>query len=233
MPPRRRSWKIKVVRLDIGCPVRCSDGDFGEISDVVIDPTTRRVTHLVVQPHNRQESALLVPAAWARASGTRDADITLDRTIAEIGALEPVREAAYLRLGEFPVEDPEWDVGVQDLLAMPYYQDLGGVTGASLDYDKHVTIRYDRIPKGEVELRRASAVRSSDGHHLGHVDGFIVDDEEHITHIVLERGHLWGKREIAVPVGAIAAIETDSAVLSLTKDEVGAIRTTRVHRWRG
>jgi sporulation protein YlmC with PRC-barrel domain len=224
---------IAGMRLDIGCSVRCSDGDFGEISDVVIDPTTRRVTHVVVQPHDQQESALLVPAEWARASGARDAGITLDRTIAEIGGLEPVREAAYLRLGEFPVEDPDWDVGVQDLLAMPYYQDLGGISGASFDYDQHVTVRYDRIPKGEIELRRASTVRSSDGQDLGHVDGFIVDDEEHITHIVLEHGHLWGKREIAIPVGAIAAMETDSAVLSLTKDEVGAIKATRVGRWRG
>ena len=69
-----------------------------------------------------------------------------------------------------------------------------------LTTNSHVTVRYDRIPKGEVELRRASAVHSSDGHHLGHVDGFVVDDQEHITHIVLERGHLWGKREIAIPV---------------------------------
>ena len=219
------------MQLDVGSSVRCSDGHFGEISDVVIDPTTRRVTHLVVQPHHHQETALLVPAEWARASGPGDAAITLDRTIAEIGGLEPVREAAYLRLGEFPVEDPDWDVGVQDILAMPYYQDLGGVTGAAFDYESHVTVRYDRIPKGEVELRRASAVHSSDGHHLGHVDGFVVDDEEHITHIVLERGHLWGKREITIPAGAIAAMETDSAVLTLTKDEVGAIRATRVHRW--
>jgi sporulation protein YlmC with PRC-barrel domain len=219
------------MRLDVGCSVRCSDGDFGELSDVVIDPTTRRVTHLVVQPHDRQESARLVPAASARASGPRSAGITLDRTIAEIGGLEPVREAAYLRLGEFPVEDPDWDVGIQDLLAMPYYQDLGGVTGAALGYDEHVTVRYDRIPKGQVELRRASAVRSSDGHHLGHVDGFVVDDEEHITHVVLEHGHLWGTREIAIPVGQVAAMETDFAVLSLSKDEVGAIKATRVHRW--
>jgi sporulation protein YlmC with PRC-barrel domain len=223
---------MAVVRLDLGCAVRCSDGEFGEIADVVIDPTTRRVTHLVVQPHSRLENALLVPVEQI-AAGTREAGITLDCTIAETGRLEPVREAAYLRLGEFPVEDPAWDVGVEEILAMPYYQDLGGVAGASLDYDQHVTIRYDRIPKGQIELRRASAVRSADGHHLGHVDGFVVDDAEHITHIVLERGHLWGKREIAIPVGAIAAIETDSAVLSLTVDEVGAIRATRVHRWRG
>ena len=200
---------------------------------MVIDPTTRRVTHLVVQPHGRLESALLVPVERVRPGATGESGITLDRTIAEIGGLEAVQEAAYLRLGEFPVEDPDWDVGVQDILAMPYYQDLGGVSGVTVDYDQHVTIRYDRIPKGEVELRRASAVRSSDGHHLGHVDGFLVDDEEHITHVVLERGHLWGKREIAIPVGAIAAMETDAAVLNLSKDEVGEMRAVRVHRWHG
>ena len=220
------------MRLDLGCSVRCSDGDFGEVADVVVDPTTRRVTHLVVQPHDRDEDALLVPVERARAGEAKDAGITLDFTVAEAGRLEQIREAAYLRLGEFPVEDPDWDVGVQDLLAMPYYQELGGFGEVTVDYDPHVTVRYDRIPKGAVELRRSSPVRSSDGHHLGHVDGFVVDGEEHITHIVLERGHLWGKREIAIPIGAIAATETDSAVLNLTKDEVGKIRGIRVHRWR-
>ncbi len=52
--------------------------------------------------------------------------------------------------------------------------------------------KYDRIPKGEVEIRRASPVISADGHQLGHVDGFIVDEEDQLGHIVLEHGHLWG-----------------------------------------
>ena len=94
------------MRLDLGCAVHCSDGAFGEIADVVIDPTTRRVTHLVVQPHGRLESALLVPVERVRPGATGESGITLDRTIAEIGGLEPVQEAAYLRLGEFPVEEP-------------------------------------------------------------------------------------------------------------------------------
>jgi sporulation protein YlmC with PRC-barrel domain len=226
----RRSWTIDRMRLDLGCPVRCSDGDFGELADVVIDPTTRRVTHLVVQPDDRREAAILVPVERARAGEARD--IRLDCTVVEAGRLEAVSEAAYLRLGKFPVEDPAWDVGVEEVLAMPYYQELGAVGGVTVDPDERVMVRYDRVPKGEVELRRASAVRSSDGHHVGHVDGFVVDDAEHITHIVLERGHLWGKREIAVPIGAIAAIETDAAVLSLTKDQVGALEAIRVHRWR-
>ena len=55
------------MRLDLGSPVRCTDEAFGELADVVIDPGTRRVTHLVVQPHQRDEQARLVPVDRARA----------------------------------------------------------------------------------------------------------------------------------------------------------------------
>jgi sporulation protein YlmC with PRC-barrel domain len=218
------------VRLDLGCPVHCSDGAYGELVDVVVDPTTRRVTNLVVRPHGHDEVAMLVPADRAREGD--GPGITLELTVAEVGRLEPVRRSAYLRLGEFPVDDPAWDVGIEDVLAMPYYRELDGVTAIGPDYDTHVTVRYDRVPKGDVELRRESAVRSSDEHHVGHVDGFVVDDEDHITHVVLEAGHLWGKREITIPIGAIASIESDVAVLSLTKDQVGELDAVRVHRWR-
>lgn len=43
-------------------------------------------------------------------------------------------------------------------------------------------VMYDRIPKGGVEIRRTSDVYSAGGHHLGHVEGFLIDRDEHITH---------------------------------------------------
>ena len=100
---------------------------------------------------------------------------------------------------------------------MPYYEP--GLDAVS--YGADAGIVYDRIPKGEVEVRRASAVTSADGHHLGHVDGFVVDGEQ-ITHLVLERGHLWGRREITIPIGAVEKVETEAVILGLSKDEVGA-----------
>jgi hypothetical protein len=39
------------MRLELGRPIRCSDGEFGELADVVVDPTTKRVTHVVARPH--------------------------------------------------------------------------------------------------------------------------------------------------------------------------------------
>ena len=71
---------------------------------------------------------------------------------------------------------------------------------------------------------------SSDGHHVGHVDGFLVGVDG-TADVVLERGHLWGKREIVIPATAIANVEDDAVSLSITKDEVGALAARRVHRW--
>ena len=220
------------MRLDLGSPVRCTDDAFGELADVVIDPTSRCVTHLVVQPRRLSEPARLVPIEMASGGEAANETIVLDGSIEEISQLEEVRETAYLRLGEFPVEDPDWQVGVEEILAQPYYQSFDAAGVAPIAYDDHVTLTYDRIPKGEVEIRRASPVTSSDGHHLGHVDGFVVDGREHIGHLVLEHGHLWGKREVVIPIGAVARVETDAVVLTLSKDEVGALESHRVHRWR-
>ncbi len=213
------------MRLELGASVRCDDDVFGEVADVVIDPTTRRVTHLVVQPHHDIAPARLVPIELAQEGDGRE--ISLRCTVEEVRKLAPVHEFAYLRLGEFPADDPDWDIGVQDLLAMPYYE----ADFAPGSYGTDAGVVYDRVPKGEVEVRRASTVTSSDGHHVGHVDGFVVDGEQ-ITHLVLERGHLWGRRDVTIPIGAVEKVETDAVTLGLTKDEVGSLASITVRRWR-
>ena len=217
------------MRLEIGNRVRCTDGVYGELADIVIDPLEKRVTHLVVQPEQGEGEARLVPIQLAKGRDDEQREIELECTLDEAQGFESVHEAAYLRLGESPAEDPDWDVGVEDVLAMPYYAGLdeGPYPGA---LDSHVTMYYDRVPKGEVEVRRASAVISADGHSLGEVDGFVVDADEHITHFVLERGHLWGRKEVTIPIGAVARVESDAVHVALSKDEVGALPAVRVGR---
>jgi sporulation protein YlmC with PRC-barrel domain len=213
------------MRLVLGSPVRCVDSPFGELADVVIDPISRRVTHLVVQPEHRHDAARLV--SIERAQSTADG-IKLDLSAEELERLEPVQEAAFLRLGEFPVADPDWEIGIPQVLALPLYPGEG--MEATIDPDARVSWSYDRIPKGEIELCRSSEVTSADGHHLGHVDGFMVEDDV-IVAVVLERGHLWGRREVVIPYAAVERAKSDSIVLNLTKDAVGALEGRSVHRW--
>jgi sporulation protein YlmC with PRC-barrel domain len=219
------------IRLELGTPVRCADGTLGALADVVIDPTRRCVTHLVVKPGDQPGlmGARLVPIELA-GGGQEKPEIVLSCTVEDVRRLEPVQEVAYLRLGGFPVDDPDWDVGISAVLATPYYgpAELGEFQDAS-----DAQVIYDRIPKDEVEIRRSSAVTSKDGHHLGSVEAFILDSEGQVTHFVLERGHLWGKRDVTIPIGAVKSFETDEVILSLTKDEVGALPAVRVRRWRG
>jgi sporulation protein YlmC with PRC-barrel domain len=198
---------------------------FGELANLVVDPTRRRVTHLVVQPRDQEAPGpRLVPVELAETGEARP-EITLHCTVEDVRKLETVREFAFLELDGFPVDDPDWDVGVSDMLAMPYY---GAGEAGALQSEEVV---YDRVPKGEVEVRRSSSVISTDGHHLGHVEALILDEEEQVTHIVLERGHLWGQRDVTIPIGAVTKIDTDVVTVGLSKDEVGALPAVRVHRW--
>jgi sporulation protein YlmC with PRC-barrel domain len=219
------------VRLELGSPVNCTDGPFGKLADVVVDPTKRSVTHLVVEPHGDHGKSRLVPIELASAEEGEPRAITVRCSVEEADEFDTVQEYAYIRLGESPELEPGWDIGVESVLAEPYYASGLGYETVPAGYDPRASVTYDRIPKGEVEIRRASAVTSADGHQLGKVDGFLVDDDEAITHFVLERGHLWGRREVTIPIKEVAQVFTDAVTLTLTKDEVGDLPSVPVHRW--
>jgi sporulation protein YlmC with PRC-barrel domain len=215
------------MRLELGKQVRCTDEVVGELADVVIDPIERRITHLVVKPHHGHGEARLVPIEVAARGGDEES-ISLRCTADDVRRLPNVEKLAYVRLGEDAVSDPNWDVGVRDVLAMPYYESAG--VGDYVGALQGVEVVYDQVPKDEVELRRSSSVFTAGGEYVGSVDGFVVDDDR-ITHVVIECGHLWNRREVTVPIGAVGKVESDSVFLGLSKDEVAALPAHRFHRW--
>jgi sporulation protein YlmC with PRC-barrel domain len=208
------------MKLELGTSIRCADGATRELVDVVIDSSSSRVTHLVIRPAQHSEDARLVPISLASRAEDGESEISLNCGAADLERFDPVHKFEILRAGERPNEDPKWDVGVEDIVVAPNYAPTAfGDYGGSLDSD--VTISYDRVPKGEIELRHASSVYSADGHHLGSVDAVVVDDGDRLTHLLLERGHLWWKREVALPAEAISKFESDMLTLGLTKRELG------------
>src|SRR5213593_3927793 len=206
------------MRLELGKRVRCADGAARELADVVIDAATISVTHLVVQPHDDHEAARLVPIQLAEAGGDGH-ELSLTCTAEMLKELEPVAAHAYLPAGERIQQESNWDIGVEDMQSVPQYAPTG--FGEYGEYGQDAVVTYDRVPKGEIELRSASAVYSADRHHLGSVDGIVVDSGDRITQLLLKGGRLWWKRELAIPAEAIAKFETDMVVLGIEKSEVG------------
>jgi hypothetical protein len=216
------------VLLHLGSKVRCTDGAFGDLADIVILPTERRVTHLVVVPTHQENEPRLVPVSLVE-TGPASADdgISLSCSIADMGALPGVHEYGYVRLEEpLPVEGDEWEVGIEDVLTVPT-PGYGGWQMGPLEEEGGLSVSYDRIPKGEVEVRGATEVTAADGAFVGRLDGVVVDADGSITSLVLERGHLWGRRRVEIPTSAVANFETDGVTLSLSKSEVEKVLPVR------
>jgi sporulation protein YlmC with PRC-barrel domain len=84
-------------------------------------------------------------------------------------------------------------------------------------FDEPVT--YDRVPAGEVAVRRGERVHATDGP-IGLVQGLVIDPaDQHVTHVLLQEGHLWGRKEVAIPISAVTRVD-DGIRLNITKQDV-------------
>lgn len=210
------------MRLNVGMPTSSTDGPWGELADIVIDPVRRRVTHLIVQPDGRHDQARLIPV---EAVATCDERVTLVMSPTEIERSPTVQESDFLPMGSWPEPPDGWDIGISRVLAWPYYGaglGLGMASEMGMDGLAGATTTYDRIPPRTAEIRRTSQVISSDNHLVGHVDGFVVDIDHGITHLVLDHGHLWGHREVTIPIGEVTSVVSDVVHLRVAKDEIGS-----------
>ena len=161
------------MKLRLGQPVDGADGPYGELADVVIDPDTATVTHLVIEPHHEHDEALLLPT-WLTSSADGRIEVGLDR--AHIRRLPRVAFSNYTQASDRVSLDDEWDFGVRTVRPLSTV-DWSGVPLA-IDV---VRVDYDRIPAGECEIRRRSTVETSDGRAVGHVAGLITEDEHTVA----------------------------------------------------
>jgi sporulation protein YlmC with PRC-barrel domain len=206
------------TQFTIGTEASCSDGAVGRLSRVIIDPTVEEVTHLVIEPDGRPELGRLVPIDLVDVNAAAG-EIRLRCTKAEFEQLDPAEENQFI-----PATVGYEDYGLSHIAYLPYYGLAGGmpVPGLRVDDPEAVSpqvVPTDTVPLGEVEVRRGEPVHATDGD-IGHVQGLVIDPaSRHVTHVLLQEGHLWGKKEVAIPIGAVASTR-DGIQLKISKREV-------------
>jgi sporulation protein YlmC with PRC-barrel domain len=188
-----------MAEFTLGARASCPDGFCGVVSRTILDPAARTVTHLVIEPENGAV-ARLVPLALVE--GTAD-DVRLRCTLDEFGRLDPAEETELV------------DGGYGDAGAMG----MGGsVPGMGLGYSTPLVVEH-AVPLGDIEVERHESVLAMDGH-IGQVEGFAVDPaDQKVTHVLLKEGHLWGRRQVAIPVSAVASVDAGIR-LNITKQQV-------------
>ena len=184
-------------RFTIGGHVEATDGECGELTRVVVDPATEAVTHLVIEPRHQKHLARLVPVDLV--VGVEHDAIRLSCTKERFEQLDSAEDISFLG-----ADDP-------------------GVGGIGMPLGHHPKPMFsDRVPAGEVEIQRGDAVHAKDGL-IGAVQGLVIDPvDHHVTHVILQEGHLWGRKQVAIPIGAANRVGTEIRV-DLTKDEIEAL----------
>jgi hypothetical protein len=181
------------VELRFGVPVDCRDEGCGTLTRVVVDPQRWEVTHVVVAPPGGDLLARLVPIDLVAGAGDRMRLTCLATQWHELPYLEEVQ---YTRN---PAED-YWGA----LLLWP-------LTGGSGEVERRVVVEH--LPPGEAELSTKNDVRATDGH-VGRLKGVVIDDRHRLTLLLVCEGHLWRKKQVAVPA---PSLEAGADVLRLRK----------------
>ena len=225
------------MRLELGRSVELTEGAAQQLADVVIDSGSKRVTHLVVQPRDHGEEARLVPVGLAEEPGG-GAELSLRCSAKDLERFDLVHRAGDVVLMGDPLKPLPLLVRLsretvrvirQNILIFAFGVNAVGIVATAWLWpllaptpEWYEFFAPASSPwKGEIELRRASSVYSSDGHHLGSLEGVVLGDNDRLTELFFQRGHLWWKREVAVPAESISKFESDMVKLSLKKDELG------------
>jgi sporulation protein YlmC with PRC-barrel domain len=210
----------------IGAKAYCEDGACGDLERVVIDPIKAAITHVVVKRPHGHDVGRLVPIDLIES--TTEQEVRLRCTRAEFEALDYAKETEFM-----PAPEGQWTYGPNQAWQMPYFGlwgtgDMGGgQPGGLVAAGDH-----DRVPPGEVEVRRGQRVHASDGA-IGHVRGLVVDpSDDKVTHVLLDEGHLWGKKEVSIPISAVTEVG-DGVRLKLTKAEVAELPPVDVREHGG
>jgi len=188
----------KLLDIRLGAIIFCWDGRAGRVTRLVVEPTTRRVTHIVVE-HGLLHHEVVSPIGYLEQAG--DGSLALNMILQDLASLPHYAEVDYL-LPE-PSRLPQ-QAGVMT--------GLGGRLPHGLPLDISWSKRFVKghthrgLPSDETPIGRDTQITNREGHvgRLGHV---LLDQETDVVQaLVVRSGHL-SKKDICVPADRIAWID--------------------------
>lgn len=194
----------EALLFTLGAGVRCTDGDCGKISSLVVS-VNDAITHLIVEPAHHMRLGKLVPFRLVDSapSGAAGGEVRLRCTTEEFAELDAAEDTQLL---------PGADLG---LLGAPGLPDEPW-QGPQLVVVDTVP---DQLP-GEDEVSAGERVHATDGD-IGHIDGIAAEPGTgRVTSVLLKERHLLRHRTVLIPRSAIAEVGPDGFRLILTIQQV-------------
>ncbi len=201
------------MHLTKGADVYSAQGDkLGTLNRVIIDPNTRKVTHLVVEKGLLFNTNKIIPIE--QVDPQNEEKIVLTSSEHDLKEFQDFEEDHFVSLDEAentepgveysywypPPTFPAWRTGMQ--MVMP-------------PVPTYAIRTTQNVPDGTVALDEGARVESADGKQVGHIEQLIVEPENnHVTHLVISAGLLFKERKL-IPVNWISTIGEREVRLSV------------------
>ena len=187
--------------IHLNAHVDCTDGRIGRLENIIVNTHAEKITYLVVKEHDVENTLRLVPEKKVK-EANHDT-VTLSISKAKFREMKHFIQEDYIpsNVMLYMAEQEGWYAGIP----------------------ASVFVEHEDIPAGGVAVHKGAKVFAGD-ERVGRVDEFLVEGKSgRITHLVLLEGHLWGKKDIAVPVNQIDRYENGDVYLKLNKDQVESL----------
>jgi sporulation protein YlmC with PRC-barrel domain len=206
------------MEIPLNAQVECTDGICGRSAYVLINPVNDKVTHLVVREESSPNTEYVVTVDYV--GETIAETIRLHCSKAELEKMDPFIKTTFIEEDRPEMIVAEDGAGM-GLFYIPY---------VIPEMTVQVSVEEQQIPPGELAVRRGTRVEATDGY-VGKVDEFVVNPENgHITHLVMREGHLWGRKDVIIPVSEMGKTEADTVFLNIDKSQVESLPTFPLKR---
>ena len=200
------------MEIPLNVQVECTDGVCGRSAFVLIDPVADQVTHLVVK-EDESNTEYIVPVDFIAETVANTIRLRCDR--AKLEKMHPFIKTKFI---EEKVPNSNWASGGTYGLGSYYY-----LPYVNSEIPVYEAVEQKQIPPGELAVSRGTRVEATDGF-VGKVDEFVVNPKNgHITHLVMHEGHLWGRKDVIIPVSAMGDTHDDTVFLKLDKHQIESL----------
>jgi len=204
------------IKSLIGCSISATDGEIGKVEDFYCDDKSWTVRYLILKTGNwlSGRKALISTSAITKASwktGLIPVNLTKEQIQGspDIDTDKPVFRQHEQTLNDYYNWQNYWEDG--------YY--LGGIWCVTPLLDKKGLIERnqpDEQSRGDQHLRSCNQVtgyhiHATDGD-IGHVNDFIIDDEDWQVKFIVAETHNWfGGKKVVIDVGHITEVEWNNS----------------------
>ena len=196
-----------MTNIPINANVQCTDGPRGKSTHVIVNPVSHKVTHLAIHDkHLPDNPTRLVPVG--KVAGVTSQQIKLNCTQAEVAQLSPFIVSNFIQ---------------ESASGRAYAAGEAYTSQYVIDDTAYDSVPVEKVPAGELALHSGMHIEASDGK-VGKLDALVLDPKSgEITNLLMRHGHLWGKKDIAIPLSATDFSDGDTVYLKLDKAAVKAL----------